>query len=74
MIEQRLQRRHQLILAQARRHLQQHRLVEALDRPAALGQPAHDRRRRQRADRDVGQRRAVAVRERPATAASAATV
>ena len=37
MIEQRLQRRHQMILAQPRRHLQQHRLVEAVERPAALG-------------------------------------
>ena len=36
MLEQRLQGRHQVLLAQPRRHLQQHRLVEALDRPAPL--------------------------------------
>ena len=56
MVEQRLQGRNQVILAQAGRHLQQHRLAEALDRAAPLGQPAHDRGRRQCANGLVGQR------------------
>ena len=38
MIEHRLQRGDQVVLLQPRRHLQQHRLVEAIDRPAALQQ------------------------------------
>ena len=57
MIEHRLQRPNQMILAQTRRHLQQHRLVEALDRPATFSQPVHDRRRRQAANGDVGHSR-----------------
>ena len=55
MIEQRLKGANQMILAQTRRHLQQHRLVEALDRPATFRQPVHDRRRRQCTDGDVRQ-------------------
>ena len=56
MIEQVLQRGAQMICIQRRRHGQQHRLAEAVDRSAALGQPPHDRRRRQRTHRDVGRR------------------
>ena len=57
MLEQRLQGRNQLLLAQVRRHLQQHCLVEALDRPAPLGQPAHDRGCGQCPGGEVRQRR-----------------
>ena len=46
----------EMIALQPRRHLQQHRLAEALDRPAALQQPVHDRRRRQGASGDLGNR------------------
>jgi hypothetical protein len=45
MIKHSLQRRAKMILLQTRRHLQQHRLVEPLNRTATLQQPAHDRRR-----------------------------
>ena len=54
MIQQPLQRANEMITLQARRHPQQHRLMEALDRPATLQQPAHDRRRRQSSHRNVG--------------------
>ena len=56
MIEQALQGGDEMIALQPRRHLQQHRLAEALDRPAALQQPMHDRRRRQGASGDLGNR------------------
>ena len=36
MIQHRLQRRRQMLLPQPRRHLQQHRLAEPLERAAAL--------------------------------------
>jgi hypothetical protein len=42
-----------MIFLQTSRNLQQHRLAEALDRPATLLKPAHDRRRRQCPDGDV---------------------
>ena len=58
----------------ARRHLQQHRLVEALDRPAALEQPAHDRRRRQPRQPQCRDSAAPAGDSRSAAPASAATV
>src|SRR5215469_2944030 len=45
-----------MIFLQTRRNLQQHRLAEALNRPATLLEPAHDRRCRHRPDGDVGQR------------------
>jgi hypothetical protein len=45
MINYSLQRSEQMILPQTRRHLQQHRLVEPINRTATLQQPAHDRRR-----------------------------
>ena len=38
MIQHRLQRRRQIRLPQPRRHLQQQRLAEPLERPAALAQ------------------------------------
>ena len=57
VIKQRLQCTNKVILAQTRRHLQQHRLMEAIDPPAALQEPAHDRRRRNYAARHVGQSR-----------------
>ena len=63
MIEHRLQGGNQMLLLQARRHLQQHRLAEAIDRPAALQQPMHDRRRREAADRNVGQHRRPSPRQ-----------
>src|SRR6266436_5931236 len=47
MIEHSLQRRSQISLAHARRHLQQHRLVEAIERTPTLQKPVHDRRDRQ---------------------------
>src|SRR5215470_5877109 len=47
MIKHSLQRRDQISLAHPRRHLQQHRLVEAIEPPPTLQKPAHDRRRRQ---------------------------
>ena len=61
MIEHSLQRRNQMILLHTRRRAQQHRLMEALDRPVTLNQPAHDRRRRQGAYGDVGQPDAVSA-------------
>ena len=57
MLEHRLQRAGEVIAPQPRRHLQQHRLMEALERPATLGQPAHDRQRRQATGRQVGHAR-----------------
>src|SRR5262249_52955046 len=45
MIKPRLQRQNQISLAHARRHLQQHRLIEAIERTTTLQKPAHDRRR-----------------------------
>ena len=54
MIEHRLQRRRKMLLPQTRRHPQQHRLMEALDRRALLQQPVHDRRRREAAGRNIG--------------------
>ena len=55
VIKHALQSSNQVPLLQAGRHPQQHRLMEAIDRPAALQQPMHDRRRRQATDRNVGQ-------------------
>src|SRR5262249_50330364 len=46
-IKHSLQRQYQISLAQPRRHLQQHRLIEAIERTTTLQKPAHDRRRRQ---------------------------
>ena len=54
MVQQRLQRRRQILLPQTRRRAQQQRLAEPPDRTAALAKPAHDRGRRQRTHRDVG--------------------
>ena len=59
-----------------RRHPQQHRLVEPIDRTALLGKPAHDRRRRQLPAAVVGwpgPRRSRRLATAPAAAASAAT-
>ena len=56
MIEQALQGAHEMIVLQTRRHLQQHRLAEAIDRTAALQQPMHDRRRRQCSGGDLQKR------------------
>src|SRR5262249_41596314 len=47
MINHSLQRQYQVSLAQPRRHLQQHRLIEPIERTTTLQKPAHDRRRRQ---------------------------
>ena len=47
MIKHRLQRRRRSACRKPRRHPQQHRLIEPLNRTAALLQPMHDRRRRQ---------------------------
>src|SRR5262249_7426738 len=47
MIKHSLQRQYQISLAQPRRYLQQHRLIEAIERTTTLQKPAHDRRRRQ---------------------------
>src|SRR5262249_37505252 len=47
MIKHSLQRQYQISLAQPRRHLQQHRLIEAIERTTALQKPAHDRLRLQ---------------------------
>src|SRR5262245_52824848 len=47
MINHSLQRQYQISLAQPRRHLQQHRLIEPIERTTTLQKPAHDRRRRQ---------------------------
>src|SRR5262249_56612781 len=41
MIKHSLQRQYQISLAQPRRHLQQHRLIEAIERTTALQKPAH---------------------------------
>ena len=54
MIENRLQARNQLSQLHALRQTQQHGLMEVFDRAAALHEPAHDRRRRQRSDGNVG--------------------
>src|SRR5262249_7655121 len=53
MIKHSLQRQNQISLAQPRRHLQQHRLIEATEPTPALQKPAHDRRRRQSASGNV---------------------
>src|SRR5262249_21251797 len=53
MIKHSLQRQNQISLAQPRRHLQQHRLIEAIEPTPALQKPAHDRRRRQSASGNV---------------------
>src|SRR5262249_48447692 len=53
MINPSLQRQNQISLAQPRRHLQQHRLIEAIEPTPALQKPAHDRRRRQSASGNV---------------------
>src|SRR5262249_1297567 len=45
MITTSLQRSEQMTTPQPRSHLQQHPLVEPLNRPATPQQPAHDRRR-----------------------------
>src|SRR6266481_4341329 len=58
MIEHSLQRRSQISLAHARRHLQQHRLVEAIERTPTLQKPVHDRRRRQSTSGNVRHRAA----------------
>src|SRR6516164_4705269 len=57
MIKHSRQRGEQILLAHAGRHLQQHRLIEALDPPATLQQPAHDRGERQWPSSNIGQRR-----------------
>src|SRR5215813_8279788 len=56
MIKHSLQRQYQISLAQPRRHLQQHRLIEAIERTTALQKPAHDRRRRQSTSGNVRHR------------------
>ena len=63
----------QMRLSQTRRHSQQHRLIEAINRPAALQQPAHDRRcgTTPTATRAAPRRLRI---QRARTAASAATV
>ena len=53
MIKHSLQGCQQIRFPQTRRNPQQHRLVEMLDRTAAIPQPAHDRRQRQRPARHV---------------------
>src|SRR6266516_2664864 len=53
MIKHSLQRRSQISLAYARRHLQQHRLNESIERTPTLQKPAHDRRRRQSSNGNV---------------------
>src|SRR5215471_9030472 len=57
MIKHSLQRTDEIILAQSRRHLQQHRLVKSIDRTPALQQPTHDRRRHYSPSGNVRQRR-----------------
>ena len=80
MIEHRLQAPPSDAPAQPRRHPQQHRLAEPVERPAALLEPAHDRRRRQAADRKPRHDRprhsadAAGSATTPAAAASASTV
>ena len=54
MLENSLQGRDEMSVLQTGRHLQQYRLVEAVDWAAKFPQPAHDRREWQRTDSDVG--------------------
>src|SRR6516162_7977821 len=56
MIKHSRQRGEQILLAHAGRHLQQHRLIEALDPPATLQQPAHDGGERQWPSSNIRQR------------------
>ena len=65
VIDNALQRRRQMLLAQPSRHPQQNRLVEPIDRAAPLHQPAHDRRRRQSPDRDIRRPRPALRRDNP---------
>ncbi len=55
MIEHSLKGSNQVILVHTCRNLQQHRLVEVIDRPATLQQPMHDWCERQCTGGDVGQ-------------------